>query len=44
MGQKAESGEQKTDKTKATRTAYGETLLELGKKRTDIVVLDAELG
>ncbi|MEK7308420.1 MAG: hypothetical protein AAB089_05050, partial [Nitrospirota bacterium] len=29
---------------KATRDAYGETLLELGKKRSDIVVLDADLS
>jgi transketolase len=28
----------------ATRDAYGETLLELGKKRSDIVVLDADLS
>jgi transketolase len=28
----------------ATRDAYGETLLELGKKRKDIVVLDADLS
>lgn len=31
-------------KPKATRNAYGETLLELGKKRQDIVVLDADLS
>ncbi|MBI4837604.1 MAG: transketolase family protein [Nitrospirae bacterium] len=30
--------------SKATRDAYGETLLELGKKRNDIVVLDADLS
>lgn len=29
---------------KATRVAYGEALLELGKKRSDIVVLDADLS
>jgi transketolase len=29
---------------KATRDAYGETLLELGRGRTDIVVLDADLS
>lgn len=29
---------------KATRTAYGETLLELGKRRADIVVLTADLS
>ncbi len=28
----------------ATRDAYGETLLELGKRRKDIVVLDADLS
>ncbi len=31
-------------KPKATRDAYGETLLELGKKRPDIVALDADLS
>ncbi len=31
-------------KPKATRDAYGETLLKLGKKRQDIVVLDADLS
>ncbi|MDP3297176.1 MAG: hypothetical protein Q8N09_06225, partial [Thermodesulfovibrionia bacterium] len=31
-------------KPKATRDAYGETLLELGKERQDIVVLDADLS
>ena len=31
-------------KPKATRDAYGETLLELGKRRSDIVVLDADLS
>jgi len=36
--------ETKTDKAKATRVAYGEALLELGKKRSDIVVLDADLS
>jgi transketolase len=29
---------------KATRTAYGEALLELGKRRPDIVVLDSDLS
>lgn len=29
---------------KATRVAYGEALLELGKKRSDVVVLDADLS
>jgi len=29
---------------KATRVAYGETLLELGKENPDIVVLDADLS
>jgi len=31
-------------KPKATRDAYGEVLLELGKKRSDIVALDADLS
>jgi transketolase len=31
-------------KPKATRDEYGEVLLELGKKRPDIVVLDADLS
>ena len=31
-------------KPKATRDAYGETLLELGKERQSIVVLDADLS
>ncbi|MBI5407734.1 MAG: transketolase family protein [Nitrospirae bacterium] len=31
-------------KPKATRDEYGDTLLELGKKRQDIVVLDADLS
>lgn len=31
-------------KPKATRDAYGETLLEMGKRRLDIVVLDADLS
>ncbi len=31
-------------KLKATRDAYGETLLELGKKHQNIVVLDADLS
>jgi len=31
-------------KSMATRDAYGETLLELGKKRDNIVVLDADLS
>ena len=29
---------------KATRESYGEALLELGKERKDIVVLDADLS
>lgn len=36
--------ESKTYTAKATRVAYGEALLELGKKRPDIVVLDADLS
>ena len=35
---------QVTKKPKATRDAYGEALLELGKKRPDIVALDADLS
>lgn len=31
-------------KPKATRNAYGEALLELGRRRPDIVVLDADLS
>ncbi len=31
-------------KPRATRDAYGDILLELGKKRSDIVVLDADLS
>lgn len=34
----------KERKPKATRDAYGETLLELGNQRQDIVVLDADLS
>jgi len=42
---KAEVKTQDADrKPKATRDAYGETLVELGKRRTDIVVLDADLS
>ncbi|MEW6002927.1 MAG: transketolase family protein [Nitrospirota bacterium] len=33
-----------TAKAIATRDAYGEALLELGKKRRDVVVLDADLS
>jgi transketolase len=43
--QPIDSSVQKTEKKpKATRDAYGETLLELGKKNPDIVVLDADLS
>lgn len=40
------SKEQKAQaiKKEATRDAYGETLLELGKRRKDVVVLDADLS
>ncbi|MBI5058146.1 MAG: transketolase family protein [Nitrospirae bacterium] len=48
MGERAESKEQRAEssekKAKATRDEYGDTLLELGKKRSDIVVLDADLS
>ncbi|MEK6692857.1 MAG: transketolase family protein [Nitrospirota bacterium] len=39
-----DKAETKIVKAKATRVAYGETLLELGKRRPDIVVLDADLS
>jgi transketolase len=43
--EKSEQGKQSTEKKSiATRDAYGEALLELGKKRQDIVVLDADLS
>ena len=32
------------DKKIATRQSYGETLVELGRKNKDIVVLDADLS
>lgn len=38
------SGQDAEKKLKATRDAYGEALLELGKKRPDIVALDADLS
>ncbi|NOZ68627.1 MAG: hypothetical protein GXP46_05160, partial [Deferribacteres bacterium] len=38
------SGHVTQRKPKATREAYGETLLELGKRRPDIVALDADLS
>ncbi len=47
MQQPASSGRQSATaerKPKATRDEYGETLLELGKRRSDIVVLDADLS
>jgi transketolase len=48
MGERAQTVEDKragSEKNpKATREAYGETLLELGRKRKDIVVLDADLS
>jgi transketolase len=45
-GQQAEGayGNSPAKKPKATRDEYGEILLELGKKRSDIVVLDADLS
>ncbi len=43
--EKTKGTEQKTEvKRKATRDAYGEALLELGTKRKEIVVLDADLS
>lgn len=48
MGEKTQNSELKTQdsekKPKATRDAYGDTLIELGQKRSDIVVLDADLS
>ncbi len=48
MGEKIQNTEHRTQNTekkpKATRDAYGETLLQLGKERSDIVVLDADLS
>lgn len=38
------AGQSTEKKPKATRDAYGEALLELGEKRSDIVVLDADLS
>jgi transketolase len=43
--QSTEQSKQITEKKpKATRDAYGDTLLELGKKRPEIVALDADLS
>lgn len=43
--QKTEQGVQSSGKKPvATRDAYGEALLELGRKRNDLVVLDADLS
>lgn len=43
--QKTENRKQSTEKKpKATRDAYGEILVELGRKYPDIVVLDADLS
>jgi len=48
MGDRADTVEQmeksSEKKPKATRDAYGEALLELGRKRSDIVALDADLS
>jgi transketolase len=48
MGERAQKTEPKTQgrgkKFAATRDAYGDALVELGKKRSDIVVLDADLS
>lgn len=48
MGERAQVAEEQIQgsqkKPKATRDAYGETLLELGRKRRDIVALDADLS
>jgi transketolase len=43
--QNTEQGEQNTErKPKATRDAYGEALVGLGRKRSEVVVLDADLS
>jgi transketolase len=46
MGEKLQKTDQQDTgkKAMATRDAYGEALLELGKKRDDVVVLDADLS
>lgn len=48
MGERSQVAEEQMQgshkKPKATRDAYGETLLELGRKRSDIVALDADLS
>lgn len=48
MGEMIQSTEQRAQSTEkkaiATRDAYGDALLELGKKRKDVVVLDADLS
>jgi len=48
MGERTQVAEEQIQgsqkKPKATRDAYGETLLELGRKRSDIVALDADLS
>jgi transketolase len=48
MGERLQAVEQTVQssekKAKATREAYGETLLDLGKRRSDIVALDADLS
>ena len=44
MGERADKPESKEIKKMATRDAYGEALLELGRTREDVVVLDADLS
>ncbi len=48
MGEMIQNTEHRTQSTEkkaiATRDAYGEALLELGEKRKDVVVLDADLS
>ena len=44
MGERADKPQSKEIKKMATRDAYGEALLELGRTREDVVVLDADLS
>ena len=45
MGERKETIQgEATGRKVATREAYGETLLELGRERKEVVVLDADLS